>query len=286
MTELFNRKVQLLVGKRGQTGRLISNLRIVFKVEKSLEKNPNSSSITVYNLSEETRRIIEQEGAVAQLKAGYGTAEVPVIFQGDLARVTTKKQGPDLITDLEAQDGGEAYQTAEVDLSFAKGVESGQILTSVLDSMGLSKGSVVDFKTSLKYLSGFMFSGGAKDALDVVLAKQNLTWSIQDNQLQILPRGKSTTEEVVILNPKTGLIGSPFTTKVLNSDLLKKKDKKEAENGIQFTSLLNPLLKPGRVVSLEAKLVQGLYRVEKVTHNGDTHGTNFFTECEAKAISS
>jgi len=285
MSELFNRKVILLVGKRGQTGRLITDLRMTFRIEKSLEKNPNSSMVSVYNVNNDTRRIIEQEGAVCQLKAGYGETEPPLLFTGDLTRATTKINGADFITEMEAMDGGEAYQTSEVDVSFSKGVESGQILSGVLDSMGLTKGTVVDFKSALKYLSGFVFSGRSTDALDTILGKQNLTWSIQDNQLQILPRGKSTTEEAVILTPKTGLIGSPFITKVLNSDLLKKKDGKEAESGLRFISLLNPLLRPGRLVSIDARLVQGLYRVEKVSHNGDTHGNNFYSECEAKAIS-
>ena len=42
MTFLFNRLVELQIGKAGQEGRLFKDLRIEFEVDKNRESNANS----------------------------------------------------------------------------------------------------------------------------------------------------------------------------------------------------------------------------------------------------
>jgi len=58
--------------------------------------------------------------------------------------------------------------------------------------------------------------------------------------------------------------------------------KGKEESGVSATSLLNPEIRPGRRVQVESQFVNGVFKVEKVTHSGDTHSTQFYSEVEAR----
>lgn len=278
---LFGRKVQVTVGKRGQNGLLIENLRIVFKIEKTLEKIPNNSTVEIYNLSEKSRAAFEVKGSAIRVSAGYGDSPKD-IFIGDIATVVTKRTGADIITSIEAQDGLLAYQTKEADISFAPGAKVGTILDSLTAAFGLTQGEVQGVDRNDQYLNGASFSGKLRDHVDTLLGKQrNLGWSIQDGQLQILPKTKGSLRKAVFLSPETGLVGSPFKRVVLNQDIAKKVEGKDAENGVQLKSLLNAEIVPGRIVQVEAQFCKGIFKVDKVVHSGDTHAVTYYSDVEA-----
>lgn len=281
---LFGRKVQVSVGQRGKDALLIEGLRIVFKIEKTLEKTPNNSMIEVYNLSPQSRAAFEQKNAAIRVTAGYGDRAAD-IFIGDIAKVITKRSGADIITSVEAQDGLLAYQTKEADLSFAAGSKVGDILNQLTQAFGLTKGEVQGVDEGDEYLNGASFSGKVHAQLDALLGKQpGVEWSIQDNQLQILPKSKGSSRPAIFLSPDTGLVGSPFKQVVLNQDIAKKKEGKEVENGLTLKSLINADIVPGRLIKVEAQFVNGLFKVQKVVHAGDTHAVTFYSDVEAIAI--
>lgn len=280
----YGRSVSVSVGLRGQPALLVKNLRITFKIEKTLEKTPNNSVIEIYNLSDESRAVFEQKTAAIRVTAGYGD-RAKDIFIGDIATVVTKRSGADLITSVEAGDGLLSYQTKEADLSFAPGAKAGTVLDQLTNAFGLIKGEVQGFNSNDEYLNGASFSGKVHEHLDTLIGKQSgLSWSIQDSQLQILPKGKGSTRPAVFLTPSTGLVGSPFKRVVLQQDIAKKQDGKDAENGVQVKSLLNPEITPGRLIRVEARFVSGTFKAEKVIHSGDTHGQTYYSDVEAIAV--
>lgn len=282
---LYGRRVIVTAGLRGQTDPLeVSGLRIVFKIEKTLEKTPNNSTVEIYNLSSKSRAVFEQKGAAIRVTAGYGD-RAKDIFIGDIATAVTKRTGPDIITSIEAADGLLEYQTKEADLSFAAGSKVGSVFDQLVSAFGLSKGEVQGLDENDEYLNGVSFAGKVHNALDTVIGKQpNLSWSIQDGQVQVLPKSSGSIRAAVILTPETGLIGSPFKRVVLNQDIAKKKDGKDAENGVKIKALLNPELSPGQLIDLRAQFVTGIFKIEKVTHEGDTHAASFYSDIEAIVV--
>lgn len=281
---LYGRSVQVSVGQRGQPALLIQKLRIVFKIEKTLEKTPNNSTIEIYNLSDKSRAIIERKAGAIRVTAGYGD-RIKDLFIGDIGSVVTKRSGADIITSIEAQDGLLAYQSKEVDLSFAPGAKVGTIINQLVNAFGLTKGEVQGLNEEDQYLNGISFSGKIHKHIDTVLQKQpQLDWSIQDGQLQILPKVKASTRSAILLTPDTGLVGSPFKRVVLNQDIAKKVSGTDAENGVKVKSLLNADITPGRLIRVEAQFVTGTFKVEKVDHDGDTHGTSFYSDIEAVGV--
>lgn len=83
---LFDRVYRLIIGKKGDAkGIEITDLRIEFDIEKSAKKNPNKSSIKIYNLAKATRTELEKPGTRCVLYAGYKDQDGPLlIFQGDV----------------------------------------------------------------------------------------------------------------------------------------------------------------------------------------------------------
>lgn len=262
MSILFGRSASLTVGVPGEQGKKFTDLRITFDIEKSIEANPNSGKISIFNLSEQSRALFEQKGATVILMAGYTIPEL--IFSGDVKKPLNNRSGPDWITEIEAGDGETAYQEARIDKSYTPGTSVRQIVTDLGKQLGTSVGEIKGV-TAETFVQGFVASGPVRKYLDEMTEKQGLKWSIQDNALQILPKGDSTTEEAVVLSADSGLVGNP-----------KKKDK-----GIEFQCLLQPKLKPGRKVIIISKTVNGTYTVQKVRHNGDTEGGEWYSNCEA-----
>lgn len=295
MSKLFNRACQVTVGPKNAKGLQIRGLRMSFKIDKSTDKQPNPATIQIYNLSKDSRAIVEDKKSAIILEAGYGSWKSPAnstsenfegilrkIFVGDVAQVKTERQGPDIITTVEAGDGEAVFGSSRINASFAPGVKASQILDAIVAKFGLSRGQIVGFNGNDSFPNGLSIVGLTRDAMETLMKRQGLSWSIQDDQLQILPPGKGTVQEAILLNKGTGLIGTPFKTKIVNINLLTKKDGKEADLGTKMTTLLNGEIVPGRYVKLESDFVSGIFKVSRVTHEGDTHGKNWYSNIEAK----
>ena len=113
--------------------------------------------------------------------------------------------------------------------------------------------------------------GYARDTLDTTLRSAGYEWSIQDGNLLFLKNGTALDAVILArtLSPSTGLIDVPS---VDNDGTLKAR-----------TYMLTDLT-PGRVVNVEAEFVEGRYRIEKATYNGDTRGNDWFIDIEGKRI--
>jgi hypothetical protein len=302
----FNRNYRLMFGASSNlyAGFLVDNLRIVFNIEKTLEQFPNKGTFDIYNLSKVSRSNIEDLIRKLQKAPRDGNFVIPtLVFQAgyrdniktalvaNVSTITTRKVGPDIITTIEAADGYTAFVDAKLDVSFAPGTTAGQVLTKLLDSMGLSLGSVPlnipgrskGFNPLDQFLQGLTLSGSTKDHLTKLLKKQGLEWSIQDNRVQITAPDEPTPETALLLNRDTGLIDTPYRTSFLNDNLLKKKTSRELEEGIHALALLNADIKPGRLIALDPGASgdpsnYGIYKVLKMRHYGDTHGQPWYTD--------
>lgn len=263
---LFNRKASFQFGLPGQLGRFYSGLRLRFKIIKTSDSKPNKSNVQVYNLTKETRTLAEKKGQVFILSAGYENTE-EVLFSGDIARIITELDGPDYITTFEAGDGEKAFQTARIEKSFQENVDIKDVFSEVINSLGKSIKDVSAVKSS-KIVNGISLSGLSRTHMDELTKRYGLEWSIQDGAVQITEALKSTKESAVLLSVNSGLIGVP---------------KKKEDGSIDVVSLLQPQIRPGRIISIESKFLTGEFVCRKVTHSGDTHGQDWYSQIEAIA---
>lgn len=280
---LFNRVASVTIGQVGEESLKLSGLRISFNIVKTEDKDPNSAEVEIYNLSEDTRNKIRDTGKFILINAGYinGAGE-EIIFAGDISFVSHEVRRPEIITKIEAQDGKKKLDSTVFETSNDSGVSARTILERILESFDLSS-NIRNISISDKnYANGFSFIGLSKDALTRVTEFLNLSWSIQNNEVILVPFDKSDNTRVVSLNPQTGLVGSPERLK--GSTRKAKKLSEEDKPGWRFTSLLLPRVNPLNRISVSSREIpsNSIFTVFSVNHTGDTHGSDWNTVVEVR----
>lgn len=298
MSELYLRSVVVNVYPASGSGRKIEGLRIGFRVIKTSESHPNTAELDIYNLSESSRAMFQATDSRVEILVGYKgipkagilgpvgdgsfQGNIESLFIGNVAKSVPKTEGGgnskkpkqrytqsvvegvDKIMKVQLADGENRYRNARHTKGYPPNTSLNQVLDELTASLALARGSRTGVPEK-KYANGLTLTGLARDSMNVLTKGNGLQWSIQDETLQILPKNGMTTDSIIVLTPKTGLIGSPQKT----------------DKGLEFVSLLQPQLKPGRRVQIESQFVSGIFIVKKVTHEGDSHRGNFLSRCEA-----
>lgn len=277
MALLWDRKAVVTFGPKGEEGVRVTDLRISFDIDKTSGSNPNTAKIQIYNLNKSNRGILKtKDDLTLILEVGYGES-LEQLFTGDVMRSFTQRSGADFITTIEVDDGGQALTEAKLDKSYEAGTNEKTIIEDALQAMKDTGQVIIGSLTALKdevAQNGFSASGTAKGILDKIMPKQGLEFSIQDNEVQILEEDQDTGEEAILLTPQTGLIGSPSV------GLIGKKAKKT--EGISFRALIQTTkFRPGRLVNIVSRDMDGFFKIVKASFNGDTHSEPWFADCEA-----
>jgi len=276
MTHLFGRKAKLLIGKPGNLSLSIENLRVKFSIQKTSESTANSAIISVFNLNPLHRGMVENEGLALNLQAGYTgiDGENPLIrsiYWGDIFRAATERQGPDIVTTFECKDGGQVLRRSSVNISFKAGTTRSQVIDYLVQQMASKYGlsyKKYSFSKDDQYVNGIALFGNTKDYLDTILPNLGLRWSIQDNEIFINDPETKDIPGAVLVSKNTGMIGIPV----------------KREKGLEVTSLLNPLIRPGKtikVVSEQTSKLNGAYIVERADYEGDTLEGDWTVKVEA-----
>ena len=141
------------------------------------------------------------------------------------------------------------------------------------------------------YKNGFSFYGQTKDALTEICDALGLSWSIQNNILNVILAGGTSTNRGLVFSPQSGLVGVPErivqaeykSNKSNPKKTAKKKAKKEKPRkkaGWRINTLLVPSVNPADLVKVESKFITGWFRVEKVSHRGEYNGQNWGSAME------
>ena len=287
---LFDRKVKITLAKpfADSFARLepnaveVTDLRMAFKIEKKLQKNPNTAEITIYNLAPQTRALIEKKPLHIRLDAGYGNS-VYRLWIGDMTFSSSKFDNVDWITTIEVANGERAYNHARVNRSFKKaqggtGTCAGDVVNEVAKSMEMKVVAPPDVKAELnsaELKQAMSIRGPSRKVLDKVLTPRGLEWSIQDGELQILRPEQLRNDQAHLINQSTGMVGTPEYNA----------PKKPGEKAVlKLKMLLHAGLVPGQKIKVESDTISGVFRLEAVTHTGDTFTNDFYSDIEAKPV--
>jgi hypothetical protein len=281
--QLFDRRVRLTVAQpiigeyktAAPNAVEITDLRVRFRVDKNLGKEPNTAEITIYNLSADTRAKVQIKGARVVLEAGYASDGVRGIFVGDVRTAKSEHVGADWVTTLKCGDGERSIRHARVNESFAPGTGIADVARSLTRAMGVEPGNIDEAVKNLtrQHVHGYAVHGRAAVWFDRAITAAGLEWSIQDGRLQVLAKGEATKEPAVVLAADSGLIGSPEYNAA-------EKDKPAT---LTVKALLQPRIRPGGRIVLESNAHKGTFRVIKVGHAGDTAGGEWYTTAETDA---
>ena len=282
----YIRNASLIVADAQGNGLDLASLRIVFKVKKSSAQTPNSAIIRVYNLSDNTAKQIREEFQSVTLQAGY-QSNFGLIFKGNIKQVRFgRENSTDTYVDIAAGDGDQSYNFSTISTTLRAGSQQTDQINAAINTMtpnGVTTGFIDDID-SIILPRGKVMYGMSRDYLRQSTESTDTTWSIQNEQIQIVKRTSVAPDPIVVLTSKTGLVGVPELT----------------NDGVSARCLLNPLIRIGGIINInqrdiaDAKLsnvrndlqvnsapqttADGLYRVLVAEFHGDTFGNDWYTD--------
>lgn len=283
LSRLFGRKFKIIVATKGTSGIDITGLKVVFSIEKSMSAEPNKSSVQIYNLAPATQNFILSDAKRIIIEAGYENSEqYGLIFDGDIVKAVRRAaQSIDKVTEVIAQDGDLFLNSGFISVSYS----AGQTTESVLSQMqgvaddDMAMGSISSDLKGTKLARGKAMFGQPKDYASMLAKSEGALFYVNDRKINLVKPGDLPEGEIVDLNPNSGLIGTP----------------EQNDSSVKAKCLLNPLLNVNKLVHISNEFVQetnqvgqaslssGVYKIIKLTHSGDTHGNNWYTDFEAVA---
>lgn len=284
----INRQYRLQVGNSvtGE-GLDITNLQVTFDISKSSSNKDktNSASIEIYNLSDESLKLLDVDYPAAVFSAGYRDIGVKRLFAGQVTNVTTRKSGTDRITQIQM---GAAYTELNHQV-LSSLVAPGRTVKDVAEDLrkaipGVSRGVYNGTNLNNAVLYGYPLQGTPKEMLDELSEKYALDWQIDDDVLYVHNNDRASTEnfeQAYVVSKYTGLIENAYRT---SGDIRRSEKDKAKIQSVQWKMLLNPDIIPGDIVRLEDTLITGWYKITDLRHYGDWRGSAWYTDVRAQAL--
>ena len=280
---MYGRKYRIIVTNDGGPALDVSQLRCSFSVTKTMIMQPNYSEVIIYNLNAETENTIIKEGMRIIVEAGYEGEQYGLIFDGDILQpIREKEDGVTYKLTLTSIDSDKFMNFGFANFSLLRGQSLRDVVTKVTNKAKYPSqlGDISKSLSNSKLTRGKVVFGLAKTVLRQVAQSQAATFYVDNNRVNIIKADDIPQGQVIELSPKTGLIGVPS----------------QNEYGVIAKCLLNPRITLNSIVHIDNSLIKaqraqlnqvvrtldvdGLYRVIKITHIGDTRGDDWYTEIE------
>ena len=255
-------------------------LKIKFEITKSLQPKDNTGKIEIYNLAPSTRARINAEQSVVKIWAGYSKYKgLMQMGQGDITRVNTNRSETEVVTEIYMAEGLKKIRSSPMSISYANNVR----LDDILNHLSAESGFVfrqVDIDSSQVMTGGYADMGSLDAILDSLAISYNFDWSVQNGVILIKGRKPASNQEIMLFTLESGLILSPESVKKISRRLEKSKIINEEKGKYSLQVLLQPQLQINDVVAVQSQDLNGKFRVEKITHRGDTHGNEWYSDLE------
>ena len=284
----INRVYELIIGdyKTGN-GLLIKDLQVTFDISKSTnnKNRTNSASIEIYNLSEESLKILDTDYPAAVFSAGYlDTGGVKRLFSGQVTNVSTRKSGTDIITQITMGSGYTELNHETLSDVVPPGNNVQDAIEKLRKAIGADRGVYNGTNLNNEIIYGYPLSGTPKEMLDELAEKYQLDWQLDDGVLYVHDDDRAATEQfqlAYVISPFTGLIERPYR---VSGDKRRSKKDKVKKPGVQMKILLNPEIKAGDIIRIEEGLLKGWYKVDSLRHTGSWRGENWYTEIKGSSL--
>lgn len=275
----FKRKIEIIITPPDSSGLSLTDLRISFSVNKTNKQTSNDAVVIIYNLSENSTKLLEVQGSEIIIRAGYeDEGGLKNIFFGYIISTLDSKIGTDRKLEIKAGDGVLTINEKNVSISYKAGIEKQKIYSSLISRIGLPVANTI-MTIPGQFANGWSFCGKLKDALSDLLLSDNKKWSIQNNQIviaSILITSDNLPATGLLISPDTGLIGVPELLKDSTDDITDS----DLSNRYKIKTLLFPQMFPGVNIQLKSEKVNGTFKIENVNFSGDNYTEDFISEAE------
>lgn len=245
------------------TGRSVNvkTLRVVFKIKKLPEQDGNKAKIEIYNLSPESRELINSARSDkgdpqthVELRVGYRESTEGIIFRGRCEVMSTFKP-PNWVTVLLGEDGTAQFKYV-FEKTFSKGTPIFNIVKEIAETSGIEKFRLLPMTDLLKKTR--TFSGPPLKIIKSLQKTYGFTFDIQDEGVIIRSNKYGLDPRYLIkMDASSGLLGEPRT----RGDL------------VVIDTLINPDIRPNSYINLVSRSadLNGIYIIQKVDSTGDSY---------------
>jgi hypothetical protein len=275
MGRLLNRNVTVTFTK-DQSSLVVRDLHVRLDVVKTGSKEPNALSMNVTNLAPTTRAFLQEKGIRVLVDFGYRDNPQSRLFTGDMIWSHSTKMRAGWDTLIQAADGLKKFRDVKLAKSFRRGTTALRALEELTKAMGLTvpKNARVALSRD-QFLAGMTVSGPAAASITKILDRVGLSWSIQDDQIQILAPTEVAIGEAVLVAQSTGMIGSPQLSPPTG---------KSKRPILTAQTLVEPRLTPGGLVAVRSLSVTGDFKLTRVAHDVDSKGGDAVSTMEAELL--
>ncbi len=318
--KLFNRKLYIQIADKNGNGLrfdarsidIENGFDISFNISKTQEKEPNDSTIEIYNISEDSRRKLDNDYYFVTVYAGYQN-DAKLLALGEISEVKHIFDNASVKTTISFQDGSDNYRNSTISKTFVSGTSIKKIIQEIATSMNYSDPYLVDIDENLKINHAQTICGNSAKYLKDYCNKAGLRYSIQNDKLIIKKEDSYlATNEAQLISEETGLVG-PVEKRirklhkkyVSKRKALKKPTAKsiarrnasiaeasakfyakenEKEREIQCKTLLFPELIPGDYIQIKAKFVNTFAVIKTITHSGSNFENDFYSDITALEV--
>lgn len=180
-------------------------LQMTASINYSADKTKVSSddtSIEIYNLTPEARKLFKQDKATIMLRAGYDDTfdrdeqgyivpryeELPIIYIGSVIYAYSEKRGMDFVTKVYCSSDKVERAVTKASLSFAPNTPRATVVEALAKQLSLP---ILELETS--HIQGQVYEGGLSiygrvaDELTRVCEENGLVWFTHNKQVRVVP---------------------------------------------------------------------------------------------------
>lgn len=276
-----------------ETGRFYvdreSGLDMDFEIVKTADNNPNDSTITIWNLSDNTYLNIVQNGTALELYAAWSKDDFALMFRGYPSSMVKKSKDSkqtssqgflkqdynasrkgqnDIPTVLTCIDGKSEYTSATINQEYKNGVSTKTIIEDLIISLDIPIGTVANIEH--RTLNSFTARGKSVKYLNYFAQLLGFNWSIINGTFYLF-KDKETNYGIKLNGENSS---SPERQNEQFTVTNKKTGKTEIKNLYMVRTKLLPWLNPGTYCQCDfGTTLQGVKYIHKVRHRGNNYGT-------------
>lgn len=277
-----------------------SGLDMDFDIVKTDDGAPNESTITIWNLSENTYTNIMNNADAFELYAAWSNDEYALMFRGYPLKALKKAKGTiltsnqgflkqdanagrrgqnDLETVITLIDGLAEYKDARMDKTYYGTVSTETILKDCVETFGIPVGTIAEINH--KDIMGRQYREKSVNVLNGLARLLGFKWKIINGMFYIFTQEEPEEVYGITLNSDNSSTperqNDKFTTK--KNKETKQTSIEKTYNGYMIKTRLLPFLNPGTWAFCDfGTRLQGTKYIYKVRHRGNNYGTVAETE--------
>lgn len=290
------------------------DLYVDFSIDKDIEEEANEAELTIYNLSEKTRKQLvdstNQSTPIEIYLTPYSSQNHSLVFKGEIETVKNRFDRPGHSTMIVATSQNENHRSFYFDRTYEAGTLIGTIVNDMVDAIGLPRGDFATVPTE-KLLFAESFSGPAFPILRRYALNFGIYAYIIDGKLNFTdvyeitaPTQFEITSDILLSSPEDTTridrqridIETSALMRNVSANAKKVSNKKRLKTirrvggseyvnyeavdkiieGKDFELFLQPGIDPDTIVEYS----NTQYRVQRVSHYGNNYAGDWITAIE------